>query len=78
MGYMMAIGECFACRQVFTFSPSRVPSVVVDGDRKPICRNCVDRANPRRVANGLPPIVPLPGAYDADADDDWSRWDAET
>lgn len=63
-GYMFVVGDCYACRRLFTFNPERVPSVVVAGEREPICADCVERANPMRAANGLPPIVPLPGAYD--------------
>jgi hypothetical protein len=63
MPYMMAMGPCFGCRQTFWFNPDRVPSVVIDGDRKPVCRSCIDLANPRRIANGLDPIVPHPDAY---------------
>lgn len=57
-------GECFACHRLFMFSPSRVPSISITGTPEPICRGCVDRVNPRRIAHGLPPIVPLPGAYE--------------
>jgi hypothetical protein len=50
-----------------------VPSIHVNaygrpdptGARAPICRECVERANPRRIENGLPPIVILEGAYEA-------------
>jgi hypothetical protein len=62
-GYIMAIGPCFGCRYLFAYDPDRVPSIVVNGEREPICRNCVERANPLRIKNGLDPIVPLPGAY---------------
>lgn len=65
MGYMSAMAPCFGCGEVFSFNPDRVPSIPIDGVRQPVCQACIDRANPRRVANGLPPIVPLPGAYDA-------------
>ena len=60
----IAIGPCVACRQVFEFNPVKVPSIVVDGRREPICQACVDEANPTRIQNGLEPIVPLPGAYE--------------
>lgn len=64
-GYMMAMAPCYGCGQVFGFHPDLVPSVTDDnGIRQPVCRSCVDRVNPRRAANGLPPIVPLPGAYE--------------
>jgi hypothetical protein len=66
MGYLYVLGECFSCHRLFTFSAERVPSIVVDGQREPVCADCVERANPERIANGLPPIVPLPGAYEPD------------
>lgn len=49
----------------------RVPSTsAITGQREPICESCVDRLNPIRVANGLAPIAPLPGAYDACDEDE--------
>lgn len=65
-GYMQVMGECYGCKRLFTFSATKVPSVVVDGERQPICGDCVTVANPRRIANGLDPIVPMAGAYEAD------------
>jgi hypothetical protein len=64
MGYAFAIGHCAGCGQPFGFNPMRVPSISIKGAREPICRACVERANPLRVANGLPPIEPLPDAYE--------------
>ena len=66
MGWMMVLGPCYGCGRLFTYSAERVPSVTVHGVREPICQACVDAANPIRERNGLPPIVPLPGAYDGD------------
>lgn len=66
MGFLQVFSPCYGCRRPFFYSPTKVPSIVVNGSREPICQECVDRVNPQRVANGLPPIVPLPGAYDAD------------
>lgn len=63
-GYAFAWGSCIGCGQVFGFNPVRVPSITMDGQREPICRACVERANPRRIANGLDPIVPAPDAYE--------------
>ena len=65
MGYALAHSHCIGCKQFFSYNPMRVPSVVINGVREPICQNCVNRANPERVKNGLPPIVPASGAYDA-------------
>lgn len=65
MGYYFATGPCIGCGRIFTFNPDLVPSVRVgEGVREPICANCVSRANPQRIRNGLDPITPLPGAYE--------------
>jgi Fe-S-cluster-containing dehydrogenase component len=63
-GYAFIIGSCIGCGNVFTFNPHRVPSVIVKGTREPICRACVDRANPTRIANGLDPIVVHADSYE--------------
>jgi hypothetical protein len=63
-GYMMGMAKCFGCGKPFWFNPHRVPSIIVDGEREPVCADCVERANPQRIANGLEPIVPLPDAYE--------------
>lgn len=73
MGYMLCQSACFGCGCLFSYNPDLVPSIRVNaqgqqdpaGEREPICRNCVDRANPKRLANGLEPIRVPPGAYDA-------------
>lgn len=64
MGFAFAMAPCFGCGRLFTFNPVRVPSIIVNGTREPVCQICVDRVNPMRRANGLPEIVPLPDAYD--------------
>lgn len=64
MGFAFATSVCFGCGNVFNYNPMRVPSVRVEGVREPICATCVARANPLRIKNGLPPIVPLPDAYE--------------
>jgi hypothetical protein len=65
MGYVFAIGTCCGCRGKFSFNPMKVPSIRIDGSREPICRTCVERANPQRIANGLEPIMFAADAYDA-------------
>lgn len=64
MGYAFCTLPCVGCGRVFNYNPMRVPSLTVNGSREPICQSCVDRANPRRIVNGLDPIVPLPDAYE--------------
>lgn len=65
MGYALAMGTCYGCRRYFAFNPLRVPSITPPGaeERLPICRDCVERANPERLRRGLEPIVPAPDAY---------------
>ena len=74
MGYVLAHGLCFSCKRSFGFHPNKVPSIPINGVREPICADCVEVANPRRIANGLPPIDILPGAYEA-ADENDIDWD---
>lgn len=64
MAYMSCMGECIGCRKIFSFNPNLVPSVLVNGSREPVCRECVERVNPIRIKNGLEPIHVLPGAYE--------------
>lgn len=66
MAWMSCIGYCVRCGKFFSFNPERVPSVVVNGTREPLCRACVEWANPLRIAKGLEPIRILPGAYEAE------------
>jgi hypothetical protein len=71
---MSAYSACINCGVPFFYNPERVPSIRVDehgrpsptGRREPVCQTCMDAANARRVAAGLPPF-PIPaGAYDAE------------
>jgi hypothetical protein len=66
MGYAVVLGPCACCRQSFTYNPIRVPSVRFkkDGEREPVCLDCITRANIVRKQSGLEEIVPLPGAYE--------------
>jgi hypothetical protein len=65
MGYMFCLGTCIRCRTIFSFNPERVPSIVIDGKREPLCKACVEWANPKLKELGMHEIVILPGAYDA-------------
>ena len=70
MGFMLVIGHCYTCGARIEFSPTRVPSVpakfTTTGEREPVCRTCIERANLQRAENGLAPIAILPGAYEGD------------
>lgn len=65
MGFVQLIATCVRCSRPFMCNPHKVPSVRIDGKREPICRACVEFANPIRIEKGLPPIEILPGAYEA-------------
>jgi hypothetical protein len=67
MGVAFAMSACFGCGRTFTYNPLRVPSITSPSTntREPICRVCIERVNPIRIANGLDPILPFPDAYDA-------------
>ena len=70
MGYFFALSPCFGCGRPFVYHPQKVPSLLVNGVREPVCEDCVDRANPLRKQNGLAEIVPLPGAYEPGNEDE--------
>lgn len=65
MGYAMMFGTCANCHLPFSFNPVKVPSVRVNGAKEPICKTCIDAANPERVKQGLPPLEYAPDAYEA-------------
>jgi len=66
MGYVFVTSECCGCNRIFSYNPLRVPSIKspYTGEKEPICWECVQQVNPRRIKNGLPPIEPFPDAYD--------------
>ena len=70
MGYITCMGHCVICRQVFTFSPTKVPSVRVRGELEPVCEHCMAHANWLRAERGQEPLPILPGAYGPD-----EEWD---
>lgn len=63
-GYMAVLGPCIACGQIFHFNAERVPSLVVNGKREPVCADCIERVNKIRRERGMDLLVPLPGAYE--------------
>ena len=64
MAYMMIMGPCYCCKALMSYNPNTVPSLPVDGVRQAICRACIEQANPKRIANGLEPVVISPDAYE--------------
>ena len=45
MGYALMMGFCVACKNPIQFNPHKVPSLVINGKREPICINCANRWN---------------------------------
>jgi hypothetical protein len=82
MAYVSVTSPCISCGKLFSYHPHLVPSIRLNaerqadpnGTREPICRDCVERANPRRIANGLEPITYHPRAYDT-AIEEGEVWD---
>ena len=65
MGYAILYSSCYTCGKVISYNPHRVPSIRDNqGARQPLCRECIEKANPVRKANGLPEITILPDAYE--------------
>lgn len=63
-GFAVCIGTCICCGKTFSFNPVRVPSIRDSKNvRQPVCKTCVDRANPERVKKGLPEIKYSEDAY---------------
>lgn len=57
-------GRCVGCDELFSYNPTKVPTVTEGGQPRPICGPCVERANPIREERGLNPIIVLKGAYE--------------
>ena len=64
MGFVLCHAACAGCGRLFTFNPNKVPSIVIDGKREPVCKSCIDAANPKRIAMGYAPFVIQPDAYE--------------
>ncbi len=64
-GYVYVMGACFSCKKLMSFHPNHVPSMRIEGTREPFCRDCIERANPERIKNGLDAITIHPKAYEA-------------
>ena len=66
MPYMQAFSPCIFCSRVFSYNPLTVPSTnLLTGEREPICRDCMDKINAKRVAQGLKPVPIAADAYEA-------------
>jgi hypothetical protein len=54
MGYAYMVGHCVACKQLIQFNPHAVPSLLVNGVKEPLCRECAERWNQIHPENARP------------------------
>jgi hypothetical protein len=71
MGYYLVTSPCVSCKHVMSYHPHKVPSIRVNGTREPLCRSCIERANPIRIENGLEAIPIAPDAYEPCAEEEF-------
>lgn len=64
MAWMQVIGNCIGCEILFSFNATHVPSILVDGVREPLCRDCVNRLNIELENRGHQRIWVHPDAYE--------------
>ena len=74
MGYVMMFGNCCACGRQISFNPNKVPSIRIEGERRPVCKACIDAANSKRKEMGLPLFEIDPEAYEP-ANEDEIAWE---
>ena len=54
---------CYVCDTEIIYNALLAPIILIEGKQVPLCQECVEYANPRRVARGLTPIKVWPGTY---------------
>ena len=65
MGYAIMMSPCLTCGKIFGYNPHRVPSIWVNGERKPVCLTCIVEENRRRQLVGQELLPdPRPNAYE--------------
>jgi hypothetical protein len=69
--YAMMYSVCCACKKIIGFNPNKVPSLMINGSREPICRECAERWNQIHPESARPI---LDGAYEP-CDENEIRWD---
>jgi hypothetical protein len=43
--WAILFGICCACSRTIAFNPHKVPSLMINGSREPLCRECAERWN---------------------------------
>jgi hypothetical protein len=63
-GYLTCMSPCIGCGRLFSYNPHHVPSSdLLTGEREPICQDCFDYINARRLERGMDPFTLHPQAY---------------
>ena len=68
-GYAFLMCQCFVCPTIMMANPNHVPSLVIKGQREPICRNCFEYRQELRAKMGLEPETLHPNAYEAEPEE---------
>jgi hypothetical protein len=64
-GGLFVLGPCVICGNHFSFNAERVPSLVVQGVRQPVCEPCVPAVNGELERLGRTDrLTILPGSYE--------------
>ena len=64
-GYAFMTSLCVGCRLLIAYNPHKVPSILVDGVRQPVCATCIVEANKVRLGLGYDLFPdPHPDAYE--------------
>jgi hypothetical protein len=66
----LLIGTCINCGCTFGCNPNKVPSVRINGNREPVCKDCMDRLIAREEAAGIVPKRYADDAYEAIREED--------
>lgn len=70
MGYVIVYGQCVNCGRMIAFNPNKVPSLVIEGQREPLCAVCFAKWNEvHRTSKGLDPIPLQPDAYEPEPEE---------
>ena len=56
-------GACYVCDAEVVYNVLLAPIFKLDGRSYPLCQECVEYANPHRIARGMTPIKVWRGAY---------------
>ena len=59
MSYATVFSPCVNCGRLFGYNPHRVPSILVNGVKEPVCLDCIEAENARRKATMIATGVDL-------------------